>query len=229
MTETTKETNLTFREQLLKDWNSVKGDGVGWNNPRRTIQNNLEEIRKRVLTDYENYWSYGDELSKEDKKKEDNEKMNTYHSVFEWEEDYKVCYAFDLTPNDYYYQTVECKDYDDFREQITGEKTPDEVEEGNMGYSDLDYDGGFEVGDEQERNLELDIKNLRLKEPTSKRYKITLELEQISELFDNKGELVEIDADYHARRLTQLIHEHLPHLLVRSSNTIHFWDEKNTK
>ena len=37
------------------------------------------------------------------------------------------------------------------------------------------------------------------------------------ELFDDKNELIEIDDEYHAKQLTQLIHEHAPHLIVRSS------------
>mgnify|MGYP001378128090 CR=1 FL=1 len=71
MTKTKEEATLSFKEQLLKDWNSVKDDTGGYHNPRKKIRRDIEEIRQRVLTDYENYWSYGDELKKEDKKKED--------------------------------------------------------------------------------------------------------------------------------------------------------------
>ena len=220
MTKTKEEATLSFKEQLLKDWNSVKDDTGGYHNPRKKIRRDIEEIRQRVLTDYENYWSYGDELKKEDKKKEDYEKMNTYNSVFEWEEKYQVCYAFNLIPNDYYYQTVDCKNYDDFREQITGEKTPDEVEEGNISFDDFDYESGFEVGEEEERTLNLDISNLSLKKPISARYIMRLDLEQVSSIVDKSGKSLEVEPEYFSKEITKLIHENLPHLLVRSSNNV---------
>ena len=220
MTKTKEEATLSFKEQLLKDWNSVKDDTGGYHNPRKKIRRDIEEIRQRVLTDYENYWSYGDELKKEDKKKEDYEKMNTYNSVFEWEEKYQVCYAFNLIPNDYYYQTVDCKNYDDFREQITGEKTPDEVEEGNISFDDYDYESGFEVGEEEERTLQLDITNLSLKKPISERYIMRLDLEQVSSIVDKSGKSLEVEPEYFSKEITKLIHENLPHLLVRSSNNV---------
>ena len=47
-----------------------------------------------------------------------------------------------------------------------------------------------------------------------------MDLEQVSELFDDKGELFEVDADYHAQLITKLIHEHAPHLIVRSSKNV---------
>ena len=220
MTKTKEEATLSFKEQLLKDWNSVKDDTGGYHNPRKKIRRDIEEIRQRVLTDYENYWSYGDELKKEDKKKEDYEKMNTYRSVFEWEEKYEVCYAFNLIPNDYYYQTVQCENYEDFREQITGEKTPEEVEEGNISFDDFDYESGFEVGEEEERTLNLDISNLRLKKPISARYIMRLDLEQVSSIVDKSGKSLEVEPEYFSKEITKLIHENLPHLLVRSSNNV---------
>ena len=220
MTKTKEEATLSFKEQLLKDWNSVKDDTGGYHNPRKKIRRDIEEIRQRVLTDYENYWSYGDELKKEDKKKEDYEKMNTYRSVFEWEEKYEVCYAFILIPNDYYYQTVQCENYEDFREQITGEKTPEEVEEGNISFDDFDYESGFEVGEEEERTLNLDISNLSLKKPISARYIMRLDLEQVSSIVDKSGKSLEVEPEYFSKEITKLIHENLPHLLVRSSNNV---------
>ena len=220
MTKTKEEATLSFKEQLLKDWNSVKDDTGGYHNPRKKIRRDIEEIRQRVLTDYENYWSYGDELKKEDKKKEDYEKMNTYRSVFEWEEKYEVCYAFNLIPNDYYYQTVQCENYEDFREQITGEKTPDEVEEGNISFDDFDYESGFEVGEEEERTLNLDISNLSLKKPISARYIMRLDLEQVSSIVGKSGKSLEVEPEYFSKEITKLIHENLPHLLVRSSNNV---------
>ena len=33
-------------------------------------------------------------------------------------------------------------------------------------------------------------------------------------------ELFEVDADYHAQLITKLIHEHAPHLIVRSSKNV---------
>lgn len=229
MTKTKEEATLSFKEQLLKDWNSVKDDTGGYHNPRKKIRRDIEEIRQRVLTDYENYWSYGDELKKEDKKKEDYEKMNTYYSVFEWDEKYEVCYAFNLIPNDYYYQTVQCENYEDFREQITGEKTPDEVEEGNISFDDFDYESGFEVGEEEERTLNLDISNLRLKKPISARYIMRLDLEQVSSIVDKSGKSLEVEPEYFSKEITKLIHENLPHLLVRSSNNVKNSSEKYMK
>ena len=35
----------------------------------------------------------------------------------------------------------------------------DEVEEGNISFDDFDYESGFEVGEEEERTLQLDITN----------------------------------------------------------------------
>ena len=68
-----KEEELLTKETLLKQWNSVEGKEVGWGNPRRSIQNDIEDIRLRQLTHYQNYY-LGDRV---DKQKEDTQKMNT--------------------------------------------------------------------------------------------------------------------------------------------------------
>ena len=42
-------------------------------------------------------------------------------------------------------------------------------------------------------------------------------IEKIKNELIDKNELIEVDDEYHAKQLTQLIHEHAPHLIVRSS------------
>ena len=46
MTKTKEEATLSFKEQLLKDWNSVKDDTGGYHNPRKKIRRDIEEIRQ---------------------------------------------------------------------------------------------------------------------------------------------------------------------------------------
>lgn len=208
-----KEEELLTKETLLKQWNSVEGKEVGWGNPRRSIQNDIEDIRLRQLTHYQNYY-LGDRV---DKQKEDTQKMNTYRSVFSWKEKYSVEYTYGIVANDYYRKNIKCEDIEDALSQINGDKTPEEAEVGNFYFDEMDYESGFEINDEEDRELEMSIQDLSLKQPISKRYKVSLYLEQVSELFDDKNELIEIDDEYHAKQLTQLIHEHAPHLIVRSS------------
>lgn len=208
-----KEEELLTKETLLKQWNSVEGKEVGWGNPRRSIQNDIEDIRLRQLTHYQNYY-LGDRV---DKQKEDTQKMNTYRSVFSWKEKYSVEYTFSIVANDYYRKNIKCEDIEDALSQINGDKTPEEAEVGNFYFDEMDYESGFEINDEEDRELEMSIQDLSLKQPISKRYKVSLYLEQVSELFDDKNELIEVDDEYHAKQLTQLIHEHAPHLIVRSS------------
>ena len=208
-----KEEELLTKETLLKQWNSVEGKEVGWGNPRRSIQNDIEDIRLRQLTHYQNYY-LGDRV---DKQKEDTQKMNTYRSVFSWKEKYSVEYTYSIVANDYYRKNIKCEDIEDALSQINGDKTPEEAEVGNFYFDEMDYESGFEIDDEADRELEMSIQDLSLKQPISKRYKVSLYLEQVSELFDDKNELIEIDDEYHAKQLTQLIHEHAPHLIVRSS------------
>ena len=208
-----KEEELLTKETLLKQWNSVEGKEVGWGNPRRSIQNDIEDIRLRQLTHYQNYY-LGDRV---DKQKEDTQKMNTYRSVFSWKEKYSVEYTYGIVANDYYRKNIKCEDIEDALSQINGDKTPEEAEVGNFYFDEMDYESGFEINDEEDRELEMSIYDLSLKQPISKRYKVSLYLEQVSELFDDKNELIEIDDEYHAKQLTQLIHEHAPHLIVRSS------------
>ena len=208
-----KEEELLTKETLLKQWNSVEGKEVGWGNPRRSIQNDIEDIRLRQLTHYQNYY-LGDRV---DKQKEDTQKMNTYRSVFSWKEKYSVEYTYGIVANDYYGKNIKCEDIEDALSQINGDKTPEEAEVGNFYFDEMDYESGFEINDEEDRELEMSIQDLSLKQPISKRYKVSLYLEQVSELFDDKNELIEIDDEYHAKQLTQLIHEHAPHLIVRSS------------
>lgn len=208
-----KEEELLTKETLLKQWNSVEGKEVGWGNPRRSIQNDIEDIRLRQLTHYQNYY-LGDRV---DKQKEDTQKMNTYRSVFSWKEKYSVEYTYSIVANDYYRKNIKCEDIEDALSQINGDKTPEEAEVGNFYFDEMDYESGFEINDEEDRELEMSIQDLSLKQPISKRYKVSLYLEQVSELFDDKNELIEIDDEYHAKQLTQLIHEHAPHLIVRSS------------
>ena len=208
-----KEEELLTKETLLKQWNSVEGKEVGWGNPRRSIQNDIEDIRLRQLTHYQNYY-LGDRV---DKQKEDTQKMNTYRSVFSWKENYSVEYTYGIVANDYYRKNIKCEDIEDALSQINGDKTPEEAEVGNFYFDEMDYESGFEIDDEADRELEMSIQDLSLKQPISKRYKVSLYLEQVSELFDDKNELIEVDDEYHAKQLTQLIHEHAPHLIVRSS------------
>ena len=208
-----KEEELLTKETLLKQWNSVEGKEVGWGNPRRSIQNDIEDIRLRQLTHYQNYY-LGDRV---DKQKEDTQKMNTYRSVFSWKEKYSVEYTYGIVANDYYRKNIKCEDIEDALSQINGDKTPEEAEVGNFYFDEMDYESGFEINDEEDRELEMSIQYLSLKQPISKRYKVSLYLEQVSELFDDKNELIEVDDEYHAKQLTQLIHEHAPHLIVRSS------------
>ena len=208
-----KEEELLTKETLLKQWNSVEGKEVGWGNPRRSIQNDIEDIRLRQLTHYQSYY-LGDRV---DKQKEDTQKMNTYRSVFSWKEKYSVEYTYGIVANDYYRKNIKCEDIEDALSQINGDKTPEEAEVGNFYFDEMDYESGFEINDEEDRELEMSIQDLSLKQPISKRYKVSLYLEQVSELFDDKNELIEIDDEYHAKQLTQLIHEHAPHLIVRSS------------
>tara|TARA_B000000565_G_C23683943_1_gene339233 strand:+ start:95 stop:757 length:663 start_codon:yes stop_codon:yes gene_type:complete len=208
-----KEEELLTKETLLKQWNSVEGKEVGWGNPRRSIQNDIEDIRLRQLTHYQNYY-LGDRV---DKQKEDTQKMNTYRSVFSWKEKYSVEYTYGIVANDYYRKNIKCEDIEDALSQINGDKTPEEAEVGNFYFDEMDYESGFEINDEEDRELEMSIQDLSLKQPISKRYKVSLYLEQVSELFDDKNELIEVDDEYHAKQLTQLIHEHAPHLIVRSS------------
>lgn len=208
-----KEEELLTKETLLKQWNSVEGKEVGWGNPRRSIQNDIEDIRLRQLTHYQNYY-LGDRV---DKQKEDTQKMNTYRSVFSWKEKYSVEYTYSIVANDYYRKNIKCEDIEDALSQINGDKTPEEAEVGNFYFDEMDYESGFEIDDEADRELEMSIQDLSLKQPISKRYKVSLYLEQVSELFDDKNELIEVDDEYHAKQLTQLIHEHAPHLIVRSS------------
>ncbi len=208
-----KEEELLTKETLLKQWNSVEGKEVGWGNPRRSIQNDIEDIRLRQLTHYQNYY-LGDRV---DKQKEDTQKMNTYRSVFSWKEKYSVEYTYSIVANDYYRKNIKCEDIEDALSQINGDKTPEEAEVGNFYFDEMDYESGFEINDEEDRELEMSIQDLSLKQPISKRYKVSLYLEQVSELFDDKNELIEVDDEYHAKQLTQLIHEHAPHLIVRSS------------
>lgn len=208
-----KEEELLTKETLLKQWNSVEGKEVGWGNPRRSIQNDIEDIRLRQLTHYQNYY-LGDRV---DKQKEDTQKMNTYRSVFSWKEKYSVEYTYGIVANDYYRKNIKCEDIEDALSQINGDKTPEEAEVGNFYFDEMDYESGFEINDEEDRELEMSIYDLSLKQPISKRYKVSLYLEQVSELFDDKNELIEVDDEYHAKQLTQLIHEHAPHLIVRSS------------
>ncbi len=208
-----KEEELLTKETLLKQWNSVEGKEVGWGNPRRSIQNDIEDIRLRQLTHYQNYY-LGDRV---DKQKEDTQKMNTYRSVFSWKEKYSVEYTYGIVANDYYRKNIKCEDIEDALSQINGDKTPEEAEVGNFYFDEMDYESGFEIDDEADRELEMSIQDLSLKQPISKRYKVSLYLEQVSELFDDKNELIEVDDEYHAKQLTQLIHEHAPHLIVRSS------------
>ena len=208
-----KEEELLTKETLLKQWNSVEGKEVGWGNPRRSIQNDIEDIRLRQLTHYQNYY-LGDRV---DKQKEDTQKMNTYRSVLSWKEKYSVEYTYGIVANDYYRKNIKCEDIEDALSQINGDKTPEEAEVGNFYFDEMDYESGFEINDEEDRELEMSIQDLSLKQPISKRYKVSLYLEQVSELFDDKNELIEVDDEYHAKQLTQLIHEHAPHLIVRSS------------
>ena len=143
--------------------------------------------------------------------------MNTYRSVFSWKEKYSVEYTYSIVANDYYRKNIKCEDIEDALSQINGDKTPEEAEVGNFYFDEMDYESGFEIDDEAVRELEMSIQDLSLKQPISKRYKVSLYLEQVSELFDDKNELIEVDDEYHAKQLTQLIHEHAPHLIVRSS------------
>ena len=139
-----KEEELLTKETLLKQWNSVEGKEVGWGNPRRSIQNDIEDIRLRQLTHYQNYY-LGDRV---DKQKEDTQKMNTYRSVFSWKEKYSVEYTFSIVANDYYRKNIKCEDIEDALSQINGDKTPEEAEVGNFYFDEMDYESGFEIDDE---------------------------------------------------------------------------------
>ena len=96
-------------------------------------------------------------------------------------------------------------------------------------FDDFDYESGFEVGEEEERTLNLDIRNLSLKKPISERYIMRLDLEQVSEIVDEGGKSLEVEPDYFSKEITKLIHENLPHLLVRSSNNVKNSSEKYMK
>ena len=160
-----KEEELLTKETLLKQWNSVEGKEVGWGNPRRSIQNDIEDIRLRQLTHYQNYY-LGDRV---DKQKEDTQKMNTYRSVFSWKEKYSVEYTYGIVANDYYRKNIKCEDIEDALSQINGDKTPEEAEVGNFYFDEMDYESGFEINDEEDRELEMSIQDLSLKQPISKR------------------------------------------------------------
>jgi len=129
---------------------------------RYEISDTIKRIRRNQITDYYsdyNYASTSTDVEKiQDKKRKDQESLETYKSVFDWEEKYSVDTEFSVAAVENIYINVPCESKEEALEYINHDKQIEAPDESKC------YETSLEIDQEEgSRDLTVSLRDLRLK------------------------------------------------------------------
>ena len=209
MTEALKHHQNQLTKTLLEKWNKQEEKTYGIHkgqlhySERYELRTELEELRENQLSEYANSYSYT-----KGKEEADIHLLEAYKSVFDWEEQILLKTSFSVNPEDYLWDETIAESEEEVKPYLSGDTEVIEPD-GN------DYEGGYYTDGENERKVEVEIINLRLKKKD--KYQIILEVEENSTADKEFQSSKDVGFETIADDLKQLINHKCPYLNVVNS------------
>jgi len=206
MSESLKHHLNQLTKTLVDKWNKQEEKTYGVNkgqlhySERYEVRIDLENLRENQLSEYENAYSLP-----QGKEEADKHLLEAYKSVFDWEEQILLKTSFSVNPEDYLWDETIAESEEEVKQYLSGETEVIEPD-GN------DYEGGYYTDGENERKVEVEIINLRLKKKD--KYQIILEVEENSTADKEFQSSKDVGFETIADDLKQLINHKCPYLNV---------------